>query len=198
VVKKEILKLLKAGIIYTILDSVWVSPVHVVPKKGGMTVVKNENNELIPSRTITGWRMCIDYRKLNKVTRKDHFFLHFIDQMLERLAKNSYFCYLERYLGFFQIPIHPNDQEKTTFIYPYGTYAYRRMPFRLCNAPTTFQRCMMAIFSDFIEDIIEIYMDHSSVYGTTYDHCLDNLSKVLQRCEEVNLVLNWENCYFMV
>ena len=101
VVKKEILKLLDAGIIYPISDSSWVSPVHVVPKRGGMTVVKNEKNELIPTRTITGWRMCIDYRKLNIATRKDHFPLPFIDQMLERLANHSYFCYLDGYSGYF-------------------------------------------------------------------------------------------------
>ena len=99
VIKKEILKLLKAGIIYPISDSTWVSPVHVVPKKGGMTAVKNENNELIPTRTVIGWRMCIDYRKLNKATREDHFALPFIDQMLERLAKNSYFLLLRWIFG---------------------------------------------------------------------------------------------------
>jgi len=142
--------------------------------------------------------MCIDYRKLNKATRKDHFPLPFIDQMLERLVKNSYFCYLDGYSGFFQIPIHPNDQKKTTFTCPYGTYAYRRMPFGLCNAPATFQRCMMAIFSGFIEDIMKVFMDDFSVYGITFDHCLQNLSKVLQRCEDMNLVLNWKKCHFMV
>ena len=101
VVKKEILKLLDAGIIYPISDSSWVSPVHVVPKKGGMTVVKNDKNELIPTRTVTGWQMCIDYHKLNIATRKDHFPLPFIDQMLERLANHSYFCYLDGYSGYF-------------------------------------------------------------------------------------------------
>ena len=101
VVKKEILKLLDAGIIYPISDSSWVCPVHVVPKKRGMTVVKNEKNELIPTRTITGWRMCIDYHKLNAATRKDHFPLPFIDQMLERLANHSYFCYSDGYSGYF-------------------------------------------------------------------------------------------------
>jgi len=142
--------------------------------------------------------MCIDYRKLNKATRKDHFPFPFINQMLERLAKNSYFCYLDGYSGFFQIPIHPNDQEKTTFTCPYGTYAYRRMPFGLCNAPATFQRCMMVIFSYFIEDIMGVFMDDFSVYGITFDHCFKNLSKVLQICEDMNLVLNWEKSHFMV
>ncbi|XP_010507594.1 PREDICTED: uncharacterized protein LOC104784237 [Camelina sativa] len=115
IVKKEIMKLLNAGIIYPISDSNWVSPVHVVPKKGGVTVVKNDKNELIPTRTITGHRMCIDYRKLNAATRKDHFSLSLIDQMLERLANHPYYYFLDGYSGFFQIPIHPDDQEKTTF-----------------------------------------------------------------------------------
>lgn len=198
VVKKEILKMLDAGIIYPISDSKWVSPVHVVPKKGGMTVVKNDKNELIPTRTVTGWRMCIDYRKLNTATRKDHFPLPFIDQVLERLAKHNYFCYLDGYSGFWQIPIHPDDQEKTTFTCPYGTFAYKRMPFGLCNAPATFQRCMMSIFSDMIEDIVEVFMDDFSVYGSSFDVCLSNLGRVLKRCEETNLVLNWEKCHFMV
>ncbi|XP_048606235.1 uncharacterized protein LOC125583401 [Brassica napus] len=198
VVKKEILKLLDAGVIYPISDSKWVSPVHVVPKKGGMTVVKNDKDELIPTRTITGHRMCIDYRKLNKASRKDHFPLPFIDQMLERLANHPYYCFLDGYSGFFQIPIHPNDQEKTTFTCPYGTFAYRRMPFGLCNAPATFQRCMMSIFSDLIEDVVEVFMDDFSVYGSSFSACLSNLSRVLKRCEETNLVLNWEKCHFMV
>ncbi|XP_019089243.1 PREDICTED: uncharacterized protein LOC104733997 [Camelina sativa] len=198
VVKKEIMKLLNAGIIYPISDSNWVSPVHVVPKKGGVTVVKNDKNELIPTRTITGHRMCIDYRKLNAATRKDHFPLPFIDQMLERLANHPYYCFLDGYSGFFQIPIHPDDQEKTTFTCPYGTFAYRRMPFGLCNAPATFQRCMMSIFTDMIEDYMEVFMDDFSVYGSSFKSCLDNLCKVLARCEEKHLVLNWEKCHFMV
>jgi len=138
VVKKEIIKLLDAGVIYPISDSKWVSPVHVVPKKGGITVVKNEKDELIPTRTVTGHRMCIDYRKLNAATRKDHFSLPFIDHMLERLANHQYYCFLDGYSGFLQISIHSDYQEKTTFTCPYGTFAYRRMPFGLCNAPATF------------------------------------------------------------
>ncbi|WCJ21104.1 Transposon Tf2-6 polyprotein [Euphorbia peplus] len=198
VVKKEITKLLDAGIIYPISDSEWVSPIHCVPKKGGMTVVQNDQGELIPTRTTTGWRVFIDYRKLNTATRKDHFPIPFIDQMIERIAGHAFYCFLDGYSGFFQIYIYPEDQDKTTFTCPYGTFAYRRMPFGLCNAPATFQRCMTAIFNDYIEDIMEVFMDDFSVYGDTFDACLNNLDKVLTRCEETNLVLNWEKCHFMV
>ncbi|XP_062006666.1 uncharacterized protein LOC133723817 [Rosa rugosa] len=198
VVKKEVLKLLDVGIIYPISDSQWVSPVQVVPKRSGITVVKNEDNELIPTRVQTGWRVCIDYRKLNTTTRKDHFPLPFIDQMLERLAGHAYYCFLDGYSGYNQIAIHPEDQEKTTFTCPFGTFAYRRMPFGLCNAPATFQRCMMSIFSDMVEKIIEVFMDDFSLHGDSFDSCLFNLSLVLKRCQKTNLVLNWEKCHFMV
>ncbi|GJT99899.1 reverse transcriptase domain-containing protein [Tanacetum coccineum] len=170
VIKKEVLKLLDAGMIYPISDSPWVSPVHCVPKKGGITVVANEENELIPTRLVTGWRVCIDSRKLNEATRKDHFPLPFMDQMLERLAENEFYCFLDGFLGYFQIPIDPQDQEKTTFTCPYGTFAYRRMPFGLCNAPGTFQRCMMAIFLDMIEKTMEVFMDDFSVEGIVLVH----------------------------
>ncbi|GKC56691.1 reverse transcriptase domain-containing protein [Tanacetum coccineum] len=139
VVKKENIKLLDAGIIYLIKDSPWVSPVHCVPKKGGMTIVTNERNKLVPIRTVTDWRVYIDYRKLNEATQKDHFPLPFMDQMLERLAGNKFFCFLDGFSGYFQNPIEPADQEKTTFTCPYGTYAYKHIPFGLCNAPATFQ-----------------------------------------------------------
>ena len=198
VVRKEVLKWLDTGVIYPISDNAWVSPVQVVPKKGGTTVIKTENNILLPSRTVTGWRICIDYRKLNKATRKDHFPLPFLDQMLDRLAGYQYYCFLDGYSGHNQIAIAPEDQEKTTFTCPYGTFAFRRMPFGLCNAPGTFQRCMMAIFSDMVEKTIEIFMDDFSVMGNSFDNCLSNLRAVLARCEETNLVLNWEKCHFMV
>ncbi|GJR26372.1 reverse transcriptase domain-containing protein [Tanacetum coccineum] len=123
-----------------ISDSPWVSPVHCEPKKGGMTVVENEDNELIPTR-------------------------------------------------YFQIPIDPQDQEKTTFTCPYGTFSYRRMPFGLCNAPGTFQRCMMAIFHDMIEETMEVFMDDLSVFGDSFSSCLSNLDKMLKWCEDTNLVL---------
>nr|GEW61218.1 reverse transcriptase domain-containing protein [Tanacetum cinerariifolium] len=171
VIKKEVIKLLDA--------------------------VANENNELIPTRLVTGWRVCIDYKKLNDATRKDHFPLSFLDQMLKRLLGNKFYYFLDGFLGYFQIPIDPQDQEKTTFTCPYGTFAYRRMPFGLCNAPGTFQRCMMSIFHDMIEKTMEVFMDDFWVFGDSFSSCLTNLDKMLNRCKETNLVLNWEKCHFM-
>nr|GEU90474.1 reverse transcriptase domain-containing protein [Tanacetum cinerariifolium] len=139
VIKKEVLKLLDARLIYPISNSPWVSLVHCVPKKGGFIVVENEENELIPTRLVTG------------------------------LARNEYYCFLVGFSGYFQIPINPKDQEKTTFTYPYGTFAYRHMPFGLWNAPGTFQRT-----------------------------CHSHLDKMLKRCEDTNLCLNWEKSHFMV
>ncbi|GJR79600.1 reverse transcriptase domain-containing protein [Tanacetum coccineum] len=154
VIKKEVEKLLDAGLIYPISNSPWVSPIHCVPKKGGITVIKNDDNDLIPTRLVTR--------------------------------------------GYFQIPIDPKDQEKTTFTCPYGTFAYRRMPFGLCNAPGTFQRCMMAIFHDMIEKTMEVFMDDFSVFGDSFSTCLSHLEKMLKRCEDTNLSLNWEKSHFMV
>ncbi|GJS70493.1 reverse transcriptase domain-containing protein [Tanacetum coccineum] len=149
------------------------------------------------SSLVKGWRVCIDYRKLNEATRKDHFPLPFMDQMLERLAGNEYYCFLDGFSGYFQIPIDPHDQEKTTFTCPYGTFAYRRMPFGLCNAPGTFQRCMMAIFHDMIKKMMEVFMDDFSVFGNSFENCLSRVDKMLQRCEDTNLCLNWEKSHFM-
>ena len=108
-VRAEVLKLLDDGIIYSISNSAWVSPVQMVPKKRGITVEKNENNELILVRPITGWQVCIDYRKLNDATQKDHFPLPFIDQMLERLTGHSHYCFLDGYSRYNQIPIASED-----------------------------------------------------------------------------------------
>nr|GEY71721.1 reverse transcriptase domain-containing protein [Tanacetum cinerariifolium] len=195
---KEVIKLLDAGMIYPISDSLWVSPIHCVPKKGRITIVENENNELIPTRLVTGWLVCIDYRKLNDITRKDHFPLPFMDQMLERLAGNEFYCFLYGFSGYFQIPIDPQDQEKTTFTYPYGTFAYRRMTFGLFNAPGTFQRCMMLIFHDMIKKTMKVFINDFSVFGDSFSSCLSHLDTTLQWCEDINLVLNWEKCHFMV
>nr|GEU95442.1 reverse transcriptase domain-containing protein [Tanacetum cinerariifolium] len=121
VIKKEVIKLLDAGMIYLISDSPWVSPIHCVPKKGGMTIVANENNELIPTRLVTGWRVCIDYRKLNDTTRKDHFPLPFMDQMLERLAGNEFYCFLDGFSGYFLVfqksPITHLLEKETPFVF---------------------------------------------------------------------------------
>ncbi|XP_074297921.1 uncharacterized protein LOC141628720 [Silene latifolia] len=157
VVKKEVLKLLHVGMIYPISDSQWVSPTQVVPKKYGLTVVENHEGVLIPTRVQNGWRVCIDYRRFNAVTRKDHSRLPFMDQMLER-----------------------------------------NMPFGLCNAPGMFQRCMMSIFSDHVEDFIEVFMDDFTVHGQSFEDCLSHLNWVLQRCIDTNLVLNHEKCHFIV
>ncbi|GJW88396.1 reverse transcriptase domain-containing protein [Tanacetum coccineum] len=158
VVKKEIVKLLDTSIIYPIADSPWVSPIHCVPKKGGITVVTNKNDELVPTITVTGWRVCIDYHKLNEATTKDHFPLPFMDQMLERLAGNKHFCFLD----------------------------------------ATFQMCMLAIFHDMIEEFVEVFMDDFSFFGNSFEKFLNNLDRMLQRCKDAHLVLNWEKCHFMV
>ncbi|GJZ15653.1 reverse transcriptase domain-containing protein [Tanacetum coccineum] len=152
VVKNEIVKLLDSGLIYPISDSLWVSSIHVVPKKGGITMVLNDNNELIPSRMVTGWR----------------------------------------------IPIAQEDQGKATLTCPYGTFAYRMMSFGQCNAPATFQRCMTAIFHDMVEDFMEVFMDEFSVFDNSFTCFLANIDKMLARCKETNLLLNWEKCHVMV
>ncbi|GJR46476.1 reverse transcriptase domain-containing protein [Tanacetum coccineum] len=196
--KKEVLKLLDAGLIYPISDSPWVSPVHCIPKKGGFTVVENDENELIHTRLFRDGVNAIDLQKLNDVTRKDHFPLPFMDQMLERLAGNEYYCFLDNFSGYFRIPIDPHDQEKTTFKCPYGTLAYRRMPFGLCNAPGTFQSVMTGFFHDMIEKTMEVFMNDFSVFGNSFGSCLSHLDKMLKRCENTNLCLNGEKSYFMV
>ena len=138
VVKAEILKLLDVGVIYLITDSKWVVPIRVVPKKTGITMVKNKDDEFIPTRILSDWKMCVDYKKLNLSTCKDYFSLPFMDQMIECLAGKSFYYFLDGCSGYNQIIINFKDQEKTTFICPFGTYAYRRMPFGLCNALITF------------------------------------------------------------
>jgi hypothetical protein len=94
--------------------------------------------------------------------------------------------------------VDPEDQEKMTFTCPFRTFAYRRMPFGLCNVPTAFQRCMINIFSDMVERFLEIFMDDFFVFGSSFEECLHRLTLVLVRCKEKNLVLNWEKCHFIV
>ena len=140
-----------------------------MPKKSGVTVVANENNELVLTHVQAGWRVCIDYRKLNSMTRKDHLPLPFIGQILERLAGHAYYFFLDGYSGYNQIPIAQEDQEKIMFTCPFCTFACCRMPFGLCNAPTTFQQCMLSIFSNMAERFLEVFMDDFSVFGSTFD-----------------------------
>ena len=176
VVKAKVLKLLDAGIIYPISNSNWVSPMRIFPKKGGLVVVKNEKDELIATRTVIGWSMCIDYHRINRNTRKNHFPLLQIDQMLERLAGYSYYCFLDGNSGYNEIPQAPDEvEEKTIFTCPFGTYAYKQIPFGLCNAPDTFQRCLMLILTKFVEKTIEIFMDDFLVVGPSFEDCLSNL-----------------------
>ena len=158
----------------------------------------NDKGEELQTRLPTKWRVCIDYRKLNAVTKKDHFPLPFIDQILDKLSGQGFYCFLDGYSGYNQLAIHPHDQEKTTFTCPFGTYAFQRMPFGLCNAPATFQRCMMAIFSDFIGESMEVFMDDFSIFGLSFDACLEHLTQILDVCVKKRLVLSWEKSHFMV
>ena len=197
-VQDEILKWLNAGIIYPISDSPLVTPVHVVPKKAGITMTTNDKGEKLQTRLPTKWRVCIDYQKLNAGTKKDHFPLPFIDQILDKLSGQGFYCFLYGYSGYNQLAINPDDQEKTTFTCLFGTYAFQRMPFGLCNAPATFQRCMMPIFSDFIGESMEVFMDDFSVFGPSFDACLEHLTQILDVCIKKRLVLSWEKSHFMV
>ena len=177
VVKTELQKLLDVNFIYPISDSKWVSPLVVVPKKNGK------------------WRICVDYRELNKATQKDHFPLPFIDQVLDTLAGKKFFSFLDGFSGYNQIQIAPEDQDKTTFTCPWGTFAYRVLPFGLCNAPATFQRAILSIFADLINDGLEVYMDDFTPYGDDFDPALDTLEKVLQRCIVTRLCLSNEKMF---
>ncbi|RDX86933.1 Retrovirus-related Pol polyprotein from transposon 17.6, partial [Mucuna pruriens] len=179
VVKKEVSQLLTVGIIYPISNNQWVSLVQVVPKIFGMTVMKNQQDELVSTRIQNSWRVCID-------------------QVLEKLSRKSYYCFLDGFSGYMQIHISSEDQHKTIFTCPFGTFAYTRMPFDLCNAPSTFQRCMTNIFLDLLQDCMEVFMDDFMMYVDSFETCLSNLSKVLKRCIDTNLILNFEKCHFMV
>ena len=190
VVKDEILKWLNAGIIYPISDSPWVSPVHVVPKKAGITVMTNDKGEELQTRLPTKWRLCIDYQKLNAATKNDHFPLPFIDQILDKLSGQGFYCFLNGYSRYNKLAIHLDDQAKTTFTCPFDTYAFQRMSFGLCNAPV--------IFSDFIGESMEVFMDDFSVFGPSFDACLEHLTQIIDVCVKKRLVFSWEKSHFMV
>ena len=180
-VKKEILKLLDHNIIYPISNSEWVSPVEVVPKKTGITIVKNNKGKLIPTTIQFGWRVCIDYLKLNFATRKDYFSLPFLDQMLKRLVTRASYCFHNRYSGYTKIPIALEDQEKTIFTCPFSTYAFRKISFSL-QCPDHFPKMYDLNIFDLVEQCLEIAMDDFSLYGDSFEDCLANLGEVLRRC----------------
>lgn len=135
---------------------------------------------------------------MNKETLKDHFPLPFIDQVLDTLAGKKYFSFLDGFSGYNQIQVAPGDQDKTTFTFPWVTYAYRVLPFGLCNALAKFQRAVLGIFSDLIHDCVEVYMDDFTVYGNTFEEDLENLERFLRICKEANLSLSHEKCFMIL
>ena len=144
------------------------------------------------------WRVCVDYRALNKATQKDPFPLPFIDQVLDSLSGKRFFSFLDGFSGYNHIKITPQDQDKTTFTSSWGTFAYRVLPFGLCNAPTTFQRAVIGIFSDMLNDSMEIFMDDFTPYGVTFEDALQNFEKVLKRCIQAHLSLSTKKCHMMM
>lgn len=155
-------------------------------------VLWNENSDLVPTRTVTGWRVCIGYIKLNKAIRNDHFPLPFIVQMFDRWAGNDFFSFLDGYLGHHQITIVLEDQQKMTFACPYGTSTFWLVPFGLCNAPTNSNSVwrLTAIFIDMMKHGLEVLMDDFTVFGETFDDFLHILTDLLQHCQNTNLILN--------
>jgi hypothetical protein len=142
--------------------------------------------------------VCVEYRALNKATQKDHFPLPLIDQVLYSLSGKKFFSFLDGFSGYNQIKIAPQDQDKTTFTSPWGTFAYRFLPFGLCNAPATFQRAVIGIFYDMINDSMEIFMDHFTTYVVSFEEALQNLKKVLNRCIQAHLSLRTKKCHMMM
>ena len=138
----------------------------------------------------------MDHRKLNAWTEKDHFPMPFMDQMLDTIAEKGWYCFLDEYSGYNEISIALQDQENTTFTCPYGTFAFKRISFGFCNAPATFQRCMMLIFSYMVLDTIEVFMDDFSMVGSSFDRCLGNSDEVLKVVKIVIYFLIWKNSLY--
>lgn len=179
-IKDELHQLLDVGCIYLILNNQWVSMLFIFPKKNGM------------------WRICVDYRELNKATQKYHFPLSFIDQVLDTLVGKEFFFFLDGFDIYNQIQIAPEDQDKTTFTCPWRTFSYQILPFGLCNAPTTFQRAILGNFSNLVNDSVEIYMDEFTPYGNSFTESLKNLQKVLERCKKMHFSLSTIKCHMMM
>eukprot|EP00253_Pinus_taeda_P017300 PITA_17300 len=180
IVKEELQKLLDVWFIYPISNNELVSPLVLVPKKNGK------------------WRICVDYQELKKATKKDHFPLPFIDQVLDGLTGKKFFSFLDGFSGYNQIQISPEDQDKTTFTCPWGTFAYRVLPFGLCNAPAIFQREVLSIFVELVHNSVEIYMDDFTPYGSNFQEALSNVGIFLAKCIEMILSLSPEKCEFLM
>lgn len=144
------------------------------------------------------WRICVNYWELNKATKKENFPLPFIDQVLDGLVGKMFFSFLDGFSGYSQIQTCPEDQDKITFTYPWGTFAYWVLPFGFCNSPPTFQRAILSIFSELVHDAVEIYMDDFTPYGSNFQEALSNLGKVLDKCIEMNLSVISEKCEFLM
>ena len=181
-VKDEIDRLLEVGFIYPIKNSEWVSPIVVVPKKVGA-----DGKVKI--------RVCQDFRKLNAATKKDYFPLPFTDMILDHVSGQECYSFLDGFSGYNQVHIREQDQLKTTFTTEWGTYAFNRMPFGLCNTPRTFQRLMMDIFQDFLWHFLEVFIDDFAVFSSRKDH-LNYLKQTFQRCRETSLKLHPGKCFF--
>ena len=172
--------MLDVNFICPISDRKWVSPLVLVPKRNGK------------------WRICVNYRELNKATQKDHFPFLFINQVLDTLADKKFFSFLDSFSGYNQIQISPEDQDKTIFTCPCGTFSYRVLPFGLCNAPATFQRAILSIFVDLINEGLEVYMNDFTLYGDDFEQALQTLEKVLERCIATRLCLSHKKCHMMM
>ena len=159
-------------------ESPWTSPVVLVKKK---------NRKL---------RFCIDYRKLNKITKKDAYLLSWIDDMLDTLARYKWFSTLDLASRYWQVQMHPQDREKTAFTTWYSIYEFNVMPFGLCNAPATFQRLMDRVYRNIAWEFVVVYLDDTIIYSRTFNDHVKHLQEVFCRIREAGLKLNLEKCQF--
>lgn len=177
VLRRELDQLLEAGFIIPVTNSTWVSPVEIVPKKNGK------------------WRVCVNYKSLNKVTKKDRFPLPFIDELLDEVSGHEFYSFCDGYSGYHQIKVREADIPKTTFTTPWGTYAYTRMPFGMSNSSGTFQRVQMEIFRPYLGKFVRVFLDDFSVYGRRCDHIMQ-LRLTFERLAMFQGSLSPEKCKF--
>jgi hypothetical protein len=173
----EIAKMEKQGLI-TKSKSPWASPVVIVNKKGCEK------------------RLCVDYRKLNALTRKDAYPIPRIDDLLESFRMASWFMTLDLASGYWQVMMADSDKEKTAFNTPFGLYQFNVMPFGLCNAPRTFQRLMNHVLQDFLEKFVAVYLDDIIIYSRTFEQHIDHVGQVFQALREAHLKIKLKKCYF--